>query len=299
MKRLICLLALFALACSSAYALSFTDACGRSVSVEAPQRVVSLYNSYGDAWSLSGGTLVGSIADYGNGTALSPDVQNLGSHISPNLELLFSLDPDFVLMSADVAAHRKLAPVLEQAGIPCALFSTPDWRSYMENIRLFTALNGKPGLYEAQYASVQQPIEAMIAEAQAMESSPSALLIRANSTSLKARDSEGTVAGHILCDMGFLNLADGNSLLCEGIGMEAILLADPDYIFAVLQGTDSAAAEATLDNLLRSNPAWSSLTAVREDRFFILDRSLFHYHPNERWAEAYRFILDIRKGATA
>ena len=95
--------------------------------------------------------------------------------------------------------------------------------------------------------------------------------------------------------MGFVNLADGNSILCESIGVEALLVEDPDYIFAVLQGSSSAAAEKNLSSVLTGNPAWNSLTAVREGRFFILDRDLFHYHPNERWAESYQYILDILK----
>ena len=78
--------------------------------------------------------------------------------------------------------------------------------------------------------------------------------------------------------------------------MEKLLIEDPDYIFVVLQGASSEAAESKLASVLTDNPAWNALTAVREGRFFILDRKLFHYHPNERWAEAYDFILDIRKG---
>jgi iron complex transport system substrate-binding protein len=99
------------------------------------------------------------------------------------------------------------------------------------------------------------------------------------------------VAGAILRDMGFVNLADANSLLCEGISMEAVLIEDPDYIFVVLQG-DGDAAEKSLA-ALTENPAWATLTAVREGRIYMLDRELFHYHPNARWAEAYAFVLDI------
>ena len=296
MKKCLCLLLALALICSAASALEFTDALGRSVDVENPQRVVSLYNSYGEAWLNAGGSLVGSIADHAEGELLPDGAANLGSYLSPNLELLFALEPDLVLMKADTAKHRKLADLLEEAGIPCALFSTPDWRSYMETMGIFTSLTGREELYQAQLERVQKPIEAMIAEAQALPDAPTALLIRANSSAVKARSSEGTVAGEILRDMGFINLADGNSALCEGIGMEALLIENPDYIFAVLQGSDSAAAEASLAAALTSNPAWSSLSAVREGRFYILDRALFHYHPNERWAEAYELILNIRKG---
>lgn len=283
---------------SAAVATEFVDAEGRCVSIDDPQRVVSLYNSYGDAWLLSGGSLVGTIADDGQETA----AVNLGSHLSPNMELLFSLDPDFVLLASNVSSHAEIGAMLEQAGIPCAYFNTPDWRGYMETIRLFTEITGRDDLYLAQTETVQQPIEALIAEAKADEAhfgKTTALLLRSNSTSTKAKNSETTVAGNILRDMGFVNLADGESPLSENLSMESILMADPDWIFFVSGSPDTEAATASLRATLTDNPAWSTLTAVREGRFVTLDRELFHYHPNSRWAESYAFIAGLIKGETA
>lgn len=280
---------------SAAVATEFTDAEGRCVSIDDPQRVVSLYNSYGDAWILSGGSLVGTIADDGQDTS----AVNLGSHLSPNMELLFSLDPDFVLLASNVSSHAEIGAMLEQAGIPCAYFNTPDWRGYMETIRLFTEITGRNDLYLAQTETVQQPIEALIAEAQQDADhfgQTTALLLRADSRKVKAKSSELTVAGCILRDMGFVNLADGESPLSEHLSMEAILTEDPDWIFVYLAGSDTDAARASLETTLTGNPAWSSLTAVREGRCIILDRDLFHFHPNERWAESYAFIAELLKG---
>ena len=75
--------------------------------------------------------------------------------------------------------------------------------------------------------------------------------------------------------------------------LEAILEADPDYIFVVAMGTDLEAAQKTLEDTLLSNPAWNTLTAVREGRFVTLDRELFHLRPNARWAESYQIIYDL------
>ena len=120
--------------------------------------------------------------------------------------------------------------------------------------------------------------------------------MRANSTSVKAKISETTVAGNILRDMGFVNIADGESPLSENISMESILIADPDWIFFTTSGSNTEAAMESLRATLTDNPAWNTLTAVREGRFIILDRELFHYHPNDRWAESYAFIAELIKG---
>ena len=52
-------------------------------------------------------------------------------------------------------------------------------------------------------------------------------------------------------------------------------------------------AQANLEESLLSNPAWQSLRAVREGRFYILDNTLYHQKPNERWGDAYEGLADI------
>lgn len=294
LSLLLCLLLI-----PSALAVEFVDANGRTVSIDNPSRVVSLYTSYGDAWQLAGGKLVGAVADSSGDSDTAKDLINLGLHTEPNMELLFSLDPDFVLLASNVPAHKDIGIVLEQAGIPCAYFSTPDWRDYMDMMRLFTQITGREDIYARQVETVQEPIEAIITAAQANESygQSTVLLLRAYSNKVKAKDSQTSVAGNILKDMGLVNLADGESLLSENLSMEAILEADPDYICIVMIGSDSEASANSLRKMLTDNPAWSTLTAVRENRCVILDRELFHYHPNERWAESFAFIAELIKGA--
>ncbi len=96
------------------------------------------------------------------------------------------------------------------------------------------------------------------------------------------KGSDGSVLGEMLADLGCVNVADGSSLL-EDLSLEAIMAADPDYIFVVLQGTDSAKPQATFEEALLSNPAWQTLRAVQEGRFYILDQQLYNLKPNARW----------------
>ena len=280
---------------ASACAIEFTDVAGREVSVENPQCVVSLYGSYGSVWQISGGVLAGTTSDALKDAA-SSEIQNLGAHTEPNMELLFSLNPDFVILSADVAEQADIGALLEDASIPCAYFSYQDWRGYMEMVELFTQITGRSDLYAEQVKNLEEPIQSMIAEANAVSDRPTALLLRAYSTNVRAKGSEGTVAGCILKDMGFITIADGDSPLSENLSMETILMADPDYIFVTTMGSSTEAALESLANLLTDNPAWATLTAVQEDHFFVLEKELFHQHPNDRWAESYAIIRDILLG---
>ena len=88
--------------------VTFTDALGNQVTVEKnPQRVVSFYGSFAEMWVLAGGTLAGTTDDAieERQLPLGDEVAIIGSTKNPNLELVLSLAPDFVLLSADTSEH--------------------------------------------------------------------------------------------------------------------------------------------------------------------------------------------------
>ena len=124
-------------------------------------------------------------------------------------------------------------------------------------------------------------------------SNPKILFIRTSSSSVKAKQSEGSVGGEILKDLGCVNIADSDTSLLDDLSLEAIVVADPDYIFVTTQGNDTDAAIRNIDKLLTSNPAWSSLTAVKQGRYYVLDKKLYNLKPNAKWGEAYKQLADI------
>ena len=47
---------------------------------------------------------------------------------------------------------------------------------------------------------------------------------------------------------------------------------------------------------LLSDPVWSTLTAVQEEKGFQLPKDLFQFKPNARWDEAYQYLIDLLYG---
>ena len=77
------------------------------------------------------------------------------------------------------------------------------------------------------------------------------------------------------------------------MSLEAIIAADPDYIFLTIMGTSDEKALSYMASHFESNPAWNGLTAVKEGRYMLLPKDLFHYKPNARWGESYAYLADI------
>ena len=54
----------------------------------------------------------------------------------------------------------------------------------------------------------------------------------------------------------------------------------------------SESARELLNETLFENPALEGLTALSEGQVLMLPRELFHYKPNQRFAESYQWMYD-------
>ncbi len=276
--------------------LTFTDDLDREVTVPAnPERVAVLLGSYADVWCLAGGqdSLVAAASDAWTDfdLDLGEDVANLGSLMEPNLEELIAAQPDLVIASSNTTSNVELLPSLEQLGVPVAYFGVNSFNDYLEMLDVCTRITGHTENYQTYGLDVQAQVDK--AKEQNDGSAPTVLLLRSASTSCKVKNSKDTVLGEILADLGAVNIADSDTGLLEDLSLERIIADDPDYIFVVFQGSDQAAAQKTLDAALTSNPAWETLSAVQNGRFYIMEKELYHLKPNARWGEAYQKVADI------
>ena len=309
MKRMIfillCLALVFCAGCQTTTAaeptgdtVTFTDALGQKIEIFQPQRVAALIGSFADVWCLAGGqdTLVAAADDTWTSfdVELGDDVVNLGAVKEPNLELLLAAEPDFIIASTNTEADLALQDTFAQAGIPTAYFDIQTLDDYLNMLQICTQLTGQTENYELYGTEVAAQCQAAIARQD--DTHPTVLTIRATGSSCKVKGSVDFVLGEMLADLGCVNVADSNDALLEELSLEAILAADPDYIFVVLQGSDPTNAQATLEETLLSNPAWSSLRAVREGRFYTLSHRLYNLKPNARWGESYEGLADILYG---
>ena len=292
MQRLLALLLLFCLL--PAAGLGLADSLGTPLDGQSPQRVVCLYGSYAEAWTLAGGTLVGVTDDAITERGMACDAQIIGTTKSPNLELILSLDPDLVILSEDIAAQVAAAQTLEEAGVPCAAFRVDTVQQYAQMMDAFTQMTGRRDLYDAQIPPMLEEIDAIIADAKAHEA-PSVLLLRAYATGVKAKGADN-LAGVMLRDLVCHNLAERIPSMLEELTLESIVAADPDCIFISVMGSDEDAALAALDASWGQSPAWQALSAVTAGRVHVLPKDLFHYKPNARWGESYAYLYRLLFG---
>lgn len=276
----------------------FTDALGRTVSIPRnPQRVASLIGGFADVWMLSGGEVCAAPSDAWEDFELPlGDAVNLGGAHSPNTEALLSSNPDFVIASAATASNVALENMLENAGIPVAYFDVDCFEDYLSMLDICTDITGRKDLYEQNGTILKQKIESVklnFKQANLSQKQRTVLLLRVSSGSVKTKGSTGTVLGEMLDDLGCVNIADSDTTLMDTLNIESILHQDPYHIFVVFMGDDSQKAKNNLSKMIEENPAWRTLSAVKENRLHFMDRKLFHIKPNEKWAESYEQLSRV------
>lgn len=276
--------------------VSVTDDLDREVSVPSGMiKAAALTASFAQTWLLAGGEICAAPHDAWEDLDLDLDesVTDLGKYNEVSWEMLFCSEPDLVIASAKTGNHLELKDTLEKAGIPVLYFEVNTFEDYLRMLKAVTRLTGRDDLYEENGTHVKAQVDAVIEASKGRGGdAPRILLLRTLSSGVKAKDSESSVGGLILRDLGCVNIADGSDLL-EDLSLERIIVEDPDFIFILQQGNDSEKAEQEIRESLSDNPAWAELTAVKENRVFWLDRYLYQFKPNSRWGEAYEKLEKI------
>ena len=275
--------------------IGFTDDLGREVTLAQPKRVACLLGSFAQIWQLAGGEVIATADDAWDdlGLELPEDCVNLGNTKELSLELLLSAKPDFILASANTRQNLEWMETLEAANIPTAYFDVSDFQDYLRLLELCTNITGRKDLYEKHGIEVQQQIDAVLEKAQNRGTSPTVLCMRASASMVTVKNSEDTVLGEMLHSLGCVNIADSDTSLLENLSLERILQEDPAYIFIVQRGDDTEGMKAYVETMMRENPAWQQLTAVKEERLYFMDKNLYNLKPNHRWGEAYEKLEEI------
>ena len=278
--------------------VTFTDALGRTVTVaNAPQRTAALIGSFADVWSLAGGKVCATVEEAWEDFDLDlEDAVNLGGSHSPSLEALIAANPDFVIASASTASNVEMKEALQNAGITVAYFDVDNFDDYLDMLKVCTDITGRNDLYEKNGSEVKSRIEKIkddFTKAEVPPEERKVLIIRTAASVIKAKGSEGTILGEMLSDLGCINIADSDKSLVDTLSVDSIIRNEPYHIFVVTMGDVTEKAMENLSRMMDENPTWKTLEAVKENRFYVMDKYLFNIKPNAKWADAYEELTKI------
>lgn len=270
------------------------DGLGQQVVVpKQPTRVVCGYNSYVDLWYKLGGELVGKIKPSADLPVPAADgVEIIGDNKGLNEESILALKPDLVILGMQ-NNQLPAAENLKQTGIPVLVMDAKNLAEYVRVVRIFSAILGSESAYQTHGVAVAEQVQAIIDQVPS-DIQPRILLMNNTSKAVNVSASKN-MTGEMLRDLGAVNIADGTVEGEQGrnFSLEQILVEDPDFIFIRPMGSDSEAVAKVRKEQLEESPVWSSLSAVTKGHYYVLDKELYTFKPNERYAEAYLNLAKI------
>ena len=280
---------------SSGEYFTFTDSEGEIVELShKPQKTAVLFSSLAECWIEAGGEVYVTVGESVERGLVKEETElvDKGAGKTVDTEKLISLEPDFVICSADIASHRDVASALKKAKIPVAMLRMDTFEDYLTILRTLTKITGKTENYEQFGENAKSEIEQIIS-GEKRENNPKILFVRSGSSysSAKAKKADDNFAAKILEDLGCVNIADKAEVLLDNLSAEVILKENPQYIFVSVMG-DYDNSKAYMQELL-AKKEYASLDAVKNGRVYFLPKELFQYKPCGRWAESYRYISSI------
>lgn len=280
---------------SSGEYFTFTDSEGEIVELShKPQKTAVLFSSLAECWIEAGGEVYVTVGESVERGLVKEETElvDKGAGKTVDTEKLISLEPDFVICSADIASHRDVASALKKAKIPVAMLRMDTFEDYLTILRTLTKITGKTENYEQFGENAKSEIEKIISGGK-RENNPKILFVRSGSSysSAKAKKADDNFAARILEDFGCVNIADKAEVLLDNLSAEVILKENPQYIFVSVMG-DYDNSKAYMQELL-AKKEYASLDAVKNGRVYFLPKELFQYKPCGRWAESYRYISSI------
>lgn len=261
-------------------------------------RTACLNSSLADLWHLAGGSVDITVGEAVSRGFASEDAVLVDSSSGRNIntEILIAANPDFIIGSSDTPSHVRLKSFMDEMGREMILVDMDSFADFLSVYRTLTDITGREDLYERFGTGQKEAIGRIIAEAEEEAVKPRVLFIRAGSafSAVRAKRAEDHFAAGIIEDLGGVNIADESDILTDKLSLEAMLTADIDKILVVPQG-DEAASVSYVESLF-SSPGWKNIKAIENGEVYFLPKELFHYKPNEHWAEAYEMMKEALYG---
>lgn len=270
---------------------TIVDFARRQITLEAPpQRVVGMSASISEMLFAIGVSPVGvtSGMDYPPEAAALPDI---GTGYQPNLEALAALEPDLIIGNAQL--NMNILDKLE-AIAPTIMIMTMTASDVPQNVRLL----GQATWHDTEAEYLARAYDGYLALADKIGAShegPSIVFI-VGTLDVPNYGKSATYFGDMAKRLGAVNIADSEADAgpfpgYAQLSIEAIVDADPDFVFTVTRGSPTPMPET-----MASDPLWSSLSAFQNARVIELDNRLFVESPGPRFIEAMAQLFDILYG---
>jgi iron complex transport system substrate-binding protein len=258
-----------------------TDALGRSYAQsEKPNRIVSLVPAVTEIlFAIGAGEKVVGVTQYCDYPPEAKSKTSVGgfSGATVSMEIIRSLEPDLVILSAEM--HARVVSLLDGLGISVFAVEPRDFFGVYDTIAVLGEISGCLSGAEDVINEMKNKIDAVEERIRGKEK-PAVFWVLGEDPLMTAGG--GTFVNEAINLGGGRNIFENIGNQWALVSFEQVLLGKPDWVLA---GND-------LGTDLLKNPLWRNIQAVREGRFAVVNADiLYRYGP--RLAEGVELLAEI------
>ena len=247
---------------------TYTDDMGRVVAIDQiPERIVSHVPSITETlFALGLGERVVGVSDhcdYPDEAKLKPSV---GDYFAPSIERIVALEPDLVLTDG----HSESIKQLDSLGITYLVIDPKDIDGIFKDIELLGKVTGTEGKAKKLLDDMKKDMSEIVS---LVEDAPRVrvfYILDAADLTLPWTAGTGSFIDVLIMMAGGENIAAQTQGVWVQFSLEQIVSSDPEIIILPAKhGTAFTSPET-----LKGHPAWREITAVKQNRIYIIDADL-------------------------
>ena len=276
----------------SAYA-TVTDDNGRTVTFDKkPERIVVTSASFLEPLYAVGGSVVGRPESKTKVPPEAKEVPRIGRVYQIDAEKVIALKPDLVILNKGM--NEKLIDTLNANYIKTLVLDMKSYEDVKREIGIFAALTGEKEKGEALVQKMDADIDAV--RTSIPQEKKRVAIIHSTGQGLSVQ-LDGSIAGCIANMLCWENTAAGMPALDKNpdaapYSMETLVAQNPDILFVTSMG-DEAEIRASMEAMFADNPAWQTVTAIREGRVYYLPQEMFLFSPGLDYPAAAKYMAGL------
>ena len=270
--------------------LTVTDDEGRKVVLtNKPERIVALAGSDLTLLDAVDVNLVGRVTTkVGNIPARYKDLPEVGVTTGLNIEKVIALKPDCVLAIA--GQHDKYIQLLESNNIPVFMLRIKSFEDVKAKLHLMSQIAGTEAKGDAVIAKLDKEVNGILNKLPKEKQTVVILHATAKNVTVEL---DTSIAGGVAKMLRLENVAAGGNKKISGdkvpYSLEELVNRDPSVIFLTSMG-EGPDIEKRMRADVTNNPAWSSLSAVKNGTFYVLPEKYFLLSPGLYYPAAIKYM---------
>lgn len=270
--------------------LTITDDEGRKIVLpNKPERIVALAGSDLSLLDAVDVNLVGRVSTkVGSIPARYKDLPEVGVATGLNIEKVVALKPDCVLAVA--GQHDKYIQLLESNNIPVIMLRIKSFEDVKAKLHLMSQIAGTEAKGDGVIAQLDREVRDILSKLPKEKKTIVILHATAKNVTVEL---DSSIAGGVAKMLNFENVASGGTKKLSGdkvpYSLEELVNLNPNVIFLTSMG-DGQDIEKRMKEDVTNNPAWNSLDAVKNDKFYVLPEKYFLLNPGLNYPAAIKYM---------